>query len=50
MHSPEDWREIGQPQAYVMTYSPLPAAYEPVCGILAGALPAVGQVVIEMDS
>lgn len=49
LHSPEDWREIDQPQAYVMTYSPLPAAYEPVCKVLAGTIPAVGQVVINLE-
>lgn len=49
LHSPEDWRYIPRPQAYMMTYSPLPAAYEPVCRILSGQLPATGQVVINMD-
>lgn len=48
MHAPEDWQVIPEVRGYVMTYSPLFAAYEPLCAILSGALPAKGQVVIDM--
>lgn len=50
LQSPFDIEVLPTTAAHLLTYSPLPAAYEPLCAILAGTRQAVGQLVVDLAS
>ena len=48
LQSPFDIEVLPSTAAHLLTYSPLPAAYEPLCAILAGTQQALGQLVVDL--
>jgi beta-N-acetylhexosaminidase len=48
LQSPYDLLAIPRPAAYVTTYSPLKPAYQAVCDVLFGVIPARGQAVVQL--
>lgn len=48
--SPFDLWHLPRPAAYVIVYSPLRAAYEPLCSILMDHAPARGQSVVDLEA
>ncbi|MGB1287281.1 MAG: glycoside hydrolase family 3 protein [Aggregatilineales bacterium] len=49
LQSPYDYTVLPDVAAYIVTYSPMSAAYTPICEILMGIAPAQGQMVVASD-
>lgn len=49
LQSPYDVLVLPQTAAYVITYSPLKAAYDAVCGVLFGDYPARGKLAVSLN-
>jgi beta-N-acetylhexosaminidase len=48
--SPYDLLSFPNVSSYMLTYSPLPELYRPLCAILKGEIPAEGTLSIALDS